>query len=116
MTDLQRLLSPPTDSYPATSRYHATPAITTVLADGRIVAHLKRRFVPAPERFATLSEHTVTQGERLDLISARYLGDPTQFWRVADANGVIRPEQLTATLGARIRITLPEGFGGSDGG
>jgi hypothetical protein len=57
-----------------------------------------------------LTEHTVNEGERLDNITALYLGDPEQFWRVCDANGVIRPEELTETVGRKIRITLPEGI------
>ncbi|HZT57821.1 MAG TPA: LysM domain-containing protein, partial [Pyrinomonadaceae bacterium] len=53
-------------------------------------------------------EHTVTQGERLDQIAAQYLGDPEQFWRICDANGALRPEELLET-GRRVRLTLPEG-------
>jgi hypothetical protein len=54
-------------------------------------------------------EHSVAQGDRLDSISARYLGDPEQFWLICDANGAIRPEELTETIGRRLRITLPAG-------
>lgn len=116
MTSLQNLLVPPVDAYPPTSRYHGTATVQTTLADGRVVAHLRRRLVPAPERFATLVWHTVTQAERLDLIAARTLGDATQAWRLADANGVLRPEELTDAIGRRIRITLGEGVPGMDGG
>ena len=56
------------------------------------------------------SEHMVTEGERLDNITAQYLGDPEQFWRVCDANGAMRPDELTETIGRRLRITLPEGI------
>jgi hypothetical protein len=55
----------------------------------------------------TLVEHAVTRGDRLDLITARYLGDPTQFWRVCDANDVLSPDELTREVGIRIRIALP---------
>ncbi|MET1027868.1 MAG: LysM domain-containing protein, partial [Dongiaceae bacterium] len=68
-----------------------------------------RRFVPPPERFAVLQEHLVQQGDRLDNVTARYLGDPEQFWRLCDANGVLRPNELMDTPQRRIRITLPEG-------
>jgi hypothetical protein len=57
-----------------------------------------------------LQEHRVQQADRLDNIAARYLGDPEQFWRLCDANGVLRPEALIETIGNRIRITLPEGI------
>ena len=73
--------------------------------------YLRRRFVPSPERFELLTEHSVTEGERLDNITAQYLGDPEQFWRICDANGAIRPDELTETAGRRLRITLPEGLG-----
>jgi hypothetical protein len=59
-----------------------------------------------------LQLHTVTEGERLDNITARYLGDPEQFWRVCDANNAMRPEELTETIGRKLRITLPEGITG----
>ena len=52
------------------------------------------------------------QGERLDNIAAQYLGDPTLFWRLADANGAMRPEELTETVGRKLRITMPEGITG----
>jgi hypothetical protein len=51
-------------------------------------------------------EHTVTQGERLDHLTARYLGDPTLFWRVCDANGALHPLELEE-LGRVVRIALP---------
>jgi len=34
-----------------------------------------------------LQEHAVTEGERLDHIAAKYLGDPEQFWQLCDATG-----------------------------
>jgi hypothetical protein len=58
-----------------------------------------------------LLEHVVKQGDRLDRITAHYLGDPEQFWRVCDANDAIDPNALTDTLDSRIRITMPEGIG-----
>jgi hypothetical protein len=96
-----------------TSRYHGTPTATLETADGKEITYVRRRFVPPPERFALLLEHMVTEGERLDNITARYLGDAEQFWRVCDANGAIRPDELTETIGRRLRITLPEGIPGT---
>jgi hypothetical protein len=102
-----------TFNFPPTSRYYGIDVATLTLDDGRELASLRRRFVPAPERFVTLSEHSVSQGERLDNITARYLGDPEQFWRICDANGALHPNELTATIGQRLRITLPEGIPGT---
>ena len=96
-----------------TSRYYNVDTVTTTGADGRTVTFLRRRFVPAPERFSLLREHVVSEGERLDNISARHQGDPEAFWRIADANRAMRPQALTATVGRRLRITLPEGLPGT---
>jgi hypothetical protein len=95
------------------SRYATTERATLEMADGTVIVYLKRRFVPPPERFALLSEHTVKLRERLDQIAAEYLGDPEQFWRICDANNAQNPVDLTAEPGRRLRITLPEGIPGS---
>jgi hypothetical protein len=100
------------EQFPITSRYYGIATTTLTSAEGRTVAYLRRRFVPPPERFTLLVEHGVVEGDRLDNITAQYLGDPEQFWRICDANAAIRPEELTETIGRRLRITLPEGISG----
>lgn len=95
-----------------TSRYYGIATASLETAEGKTISYVRRRFVPPPENFALLLEHMVTEDERLDNITAQYLGDPEQYWRVCDANGAIRPEELTETVGKRIRITLPEGIPG----
>lgn len=97
--------------FPITSRYYGVPT-NTLTTDSRTIVYLRRRFVPPPERFALLQEHTVVEGDRLDNLTAHYLGDPEQFWRICDANVAIRPGELTETIGRRLRITLPEGISG----
>lgn len=96
--------------FPATSRYSGQPVLTHVDAEGHERAYLARRVVPAPEQFATVQTHTVQQGERIDAIGARHLGDPQQWWRIADANGAVRPAELTDTPGRKLRVTLGEGI------
>jgi len=98
--------------FTGTSRYFGLEPLTITL-HGRIVTYLPRRFVPQPSRFQLLQEHTVVQGERLDNIAAQYLGDPTLFWRLCDANNAMQPEKLTETPGRSLRITLPEGIVGT---
>jgi hypothetical protein len=100
--------------FPVTSRYAGLSLAEYVTADGRTIVYVRRRFVPRPELFETLVEHLVTAGERLDTVTAQYLGDPEQFWRVCDANGVIAPAELEV-VGRRVRITLPEGIQGPRG-
>lgn len=94
--------------FPVTSRYYAIETTTLTAADGRQVIYLRRRFLPDASSIAELTEHTVTQGERLDNITARYLGDPEQFWRVCDANNAMRPDELTEEIGRRLRIPMPQ--------
>lgn len=93
-----------------TSRYASieTATLTRVDADGqeRMLAYKRRRFVPPPSG-TVLVEHRVAAGERLDTITARYFGDPTQFWQVCDANGVLRPDDLTDEVGRTITIAMP---------
>ena len=99
--------------FPPTSRYYGVETTTLTRADGTVVNYIVRRFISQPEKFALLTEHTVIEGERLDNIAAQYLGDPEQFWRICDANAVLRPDELTEVPGAAIRITLPEGIPGA---
>lgn len=98
--------------FPASSRYYGLETATLSTPDGKTVIYLKRRFLPQPENFALLQEHIVTESERLDNITAHYLGDPEQFWQVCDANRAMRPDELTETIGRRLRITLPQGIAG----
>jgi len=93
-----------------TSRYYGIPVAELETAQGKKIIYLRRRFVPPPERFELLVEHTVSEGDRLDNLAAQYLGDPELFWRLCDANGAVRPEELTEEPGRRLRITLPEGI------
>ena len=102
-----------TTRFISTSRYYGLDTATFVNALGQSVVYVLRRFVPPPEAFQVIQEHTVTQGERLDNIAARYLGDPELFWRLCDANRALRPEDLTETPGRKLRITLPQGITGS---
>ena len=102
-----------TYNFPPTSRYYGIETVTMKTIDGRTVVFLRRRFLPSADRFALLMEHVVSEGERMDNIAARYLDDPEAFWRIADANSAMRPEELTETIGRRLRITLPEGIPGA---
>lgn len=97
------------------SRYYAVPTLRLPGPDGRPLAYVARRFIPGPERLAQVAEHVVAQGDRLDLLAARYLADPEQWWKMADANGAMVPEDLCRSIGAALRITLPEGYGGPAG-
>jgi hypothetical protein len=94
------------------SRYHGIEIAKWTRPDGTEVPFLRRRFIPPPEAHALLQEHVVVQGERLDLLAARYLGDPEQFWRICDANAALNPADLEVQ-GEILRITLPAGVPGA---
>jgi len=106
---LAGLSAPP---LPATSRYTGVGTAIHRTATGQPVVYLRRRFVPRADRFEILQEHRVEDGDRLDRLTARYLGDPEQFWRLCDANEATHPEELTETIGSIVGIPLPEGFRG----
>jgi hypothetical protein len=101
--------------FPPTSRYHGLSVAHTADANGQPVLYVRRRFVPGADRFTTIAEHAVVQGDRLENLSHRYLGDAELYWRLADANTAMRPAGLTDTAGVRVRITLPEGMPGGSG-
>ncbi len=105
----------PTVTFPADSRYYGTGTLTHVSPAGEAIAYLARRIVPQPgaPNFATVARHTVRQGDRLDLIAAKYLGDPLIFWLICDANGAIDPGDLVATPGRVLNITTPQGVPGA---
>lgn len=92
------------------SRYYNLPTTTITVTgpDGepREIRYVQRRFIPSAEGETLIHEHTFTEGERLDNITARYLDDPTLFWRVCDTNFVLKPEELEQVWRV-IRITLP---------
>ena len=50
---------------------------------------------PPPPEQLLLGLHLLKQGERLDLLAARYLNDPAGYWRIAEQNEVMLPEALT---------------------
>lgn len=96
--------------FDTTSRYSKLDIATITVAetDGttREIRYVRRRIIPSAEDATTLVEHTVAQGERLDRITARYAGDPTQFWRICDVNNVMTPEDLEE-IGRLIEISVP---------
>lgn len=94
------------------SRYLGIATSTYITPDGTTISYVQRRFLPQPGQLVQLQQHTVVQADRLDVLAARYLGDPQLFWRICDANGAMRPEDLTTTVGTVLRICLPAGIPG----
>jgi hypothetical protein len=107
----QLLMGPPLELtlYPPSSRYYGIASTEATLEGGRVVRYLRRRFVPDPGSLFPIGEHRVADGDRLDNLAARYLGDPLQSWRLGDSNLTLRLETLVAETGRRIQLTLPSG-------
>jgi hypothetical protein len=115
MTDMLNALiaagALPETSYGPSSRYYALPVIEWTAPDGTVIRYVKRRFIPGASLFATLAVHRVQQGERIDLLAARYLGDPLLYWRIDDANLAVEPSD-PMTAGNSVNIPLAAGTPG----
>ena len=90
------------------SRYHHLETATHRTADGREVRYVRRRFLPRGEELPTLVEVTVSDGDRLDLIASRTLSNSEQYWRIADAENAMHPDELTDEAGRRLRVPIPQ--------
>jgi hypothetical protein len=90
------------------SRYYSIDTTILVAADGRMIAYKRRRFLPPAGSALVLAEVMPTVDERLDLLTARTLGDPEAFWRVCDANGTLSPFRLLEDRSQSIRIPTPQ--------
>jgi hypothetical protein len=90
--------------FETTSRYNDCGDAFLVTKDGKTVKYKKRRFIPKErENKSTILEIDIVTGDRLDLISSKYLADPEQFWRLCDMNGVMHPLDLEE-IGKTIKI------------
>lgn len=106
----------PASPYGPNSRYAGVPVARFLApvsaqdaADAGVVYTL-RRFIPQRRDVARAAEHIVHAGERPDQLAAQLLGDPELYWRLADANAVTDPFELTDTVGARIGVPMPPGM------
>jgi hypothetical protein len=79
--------------FSSNSRYYALATYTVTMPDGtQIVA--TRSALPNPLPLAGYHRHV--SGDRLDLLAARYLKDPTYFWQLCDSNNSPAPDALAA--------------------
>lgn len=89
------------------SRYAGLPTRSLTQAGGRTVAYVVRRMIPPPEAYVAAGGATISDSDRLDLLSYRHLGTPAGFYQIADANGAMHPQSPTAEPGKRLVIPLP---------
>jgi hypothetical protein len=91
-----------------TSRYAHLKPITFTTDEGRVISYIPRRFLPQGTHLPVLTEIVVQGRDRLDLMAARTLGNPTMFWRICDANDAMQPIELTAEVGRILRVPIPQ--------
>jgi hypothetical protein len=77
----------------SSSRYAQQKTYTVTTADGRVVTAVQ---LPLPQALILAGYHPRAEGDRLDLLAARYLKDATAFWRLCDANNAPAADALAA--------------------
>ena len=92
------------------SRYYGNGVEQITLANGAVVSYLSRRIIPQMSIYTQTQNYSVGAGDRLDNLAARFVGDPILFWMIADANGVLDADSLTAEPGRTILIPLVGGI------
>ena len=82
-----------------TSRYANVEIAEVTVPDGaggqRTVRYLLRRRL-LDSSVPPIAHHRLDAADRLDLVAARYLGDPLAAWQIADVNTALDPDELTA--------------------
>jgi hypothetical protein len=86
------------------SRYAELTTYTVKDHRGRTVVVVP---VPdAPDQTA-LGIYLMRQGQRIDHLAWKYLGDPAGFWRICEINDAMLPEALTEAT----QVTIPQKSG-----
>ena len=88
------------------SRYYGSQVRMFTGAEGMQVAYLQRRIIPQPDLYTATMDYVVVDGDRLDNLASKFLGDPLLFWMIGDANGAGDPDDLTAQTGTTILIPI----------
>jgi hypothetical protein len=76
-------------SFSNDSKYKASASRIALSPEGRAVTIAE---TPPREDTPTMGWHRWTQGQRLDLISNRYLNGAGDWWRLPDHNNQMLPE------------------------
>ncbi len=81
--------------FTSNSRYYSLITYQVTLPDGRTVTATRSAM---PNALPLAGYHRRISGERLDLLAARYLKDPTFFWQLCDSNNAPSPDSLSASV------------------
>jgi nucleoid-associated protein YgaU len=105
----------PSVAFPTDSRYYNSRTVSYTAPNAQVITYLAQRLLPqpGPANYSNVATHTVRSGDRLDLLAAKYYGDPLMYWLICDANSAIRPNQLVRTPGTVLNITMPHGVSGA---
>jgi len=88
------------------SRYESVPDATWTDPSGRPIRHKRIRVIQHPR---IQGRHLVVQGDRLDRLAFELYRDAERFWRVADANLALWPDDLLAEPGRILDVPTSEG-------
>jgi hypothetical protein len=89
------------------SRYYGAQIEDYSLADGTPVKYLARRILPQADIYASAQNYVIVDGDRLDNLSAKFLGDPILYWMICDANSATDPDELTSQAQIGLTILIP---------
>ncbi len=93
------------------SRYRQLPNVVTVDARGRSAESKSLRLLP---EVAGTFLHTVEETDRLDHLAYKYYRQPTQWWRICDANPEIESPRDLIGKGPIVTYRFPFGTGRAD--
>ncbi|MFD9452423.1 hypothetical protein ACFWBC_04925 [Streptomyces sp. NPDC059985] len=82
------------------SRYAGAGTYQVTRPDGSVVLATR---LPVPAALPVTGWHRRTEGERLDLLAAHYLGDPTAAWMLGLANDAM----VLDALAVRELVAMP---------
>lgn len=83
------------------SRYSKLKPLTVSGPGGAPVQIVPIRFIAAT---TPVIARRVRQGDRPDLLAYEFYKEPQLFWRIADANEVMRPGELVSSNGSLIGV------------
>lgn len=89
------------------SRYYPLKTAQFVAPDGQEHEYKLRRFLPSGPPASPPTRIVLQAHDRLDLLSARLLGNPLLFWWVCDASAAMDPFTLTGPEQAGRTVLVP---------
>jgi nucleoid-associated protein YgaU len=92
-----------------TSRYYGAQVESYSPSGGPTVMYLARRIIPQASTYPSTKTYVIVDGDRLDNLAGRFLGDPLLYWIICDANSATDPDELTAQAGQTLLIPVTSG-------